>query len=386
MMACSAPCIALDGAFYDQPLTGSGQYTRGLWHALCMQARPVVLLRPGSEPVRMPDVAQQTHQEPLGKVAKVQWEQRGIVHAARQVGAQLLHVPYFAGPLRAPFPVVLTVHDVIPLVLPEYRTFAMRLYLFLAVRAARRAAAIITDSDASYRDIVRYLRIPAERVHVIPLAVDASYHASACDAALIEDLRQRFGLHGPVIFNVGGFDVRKNLLMLLEAFACALPALDPRTRLVIGGKPHSANSQRYPPLEPTIQRLGLVNHVVITGPLREEEKRALYCMSDLYVYPSIYEGFGLSPLEAMACGTPVIVANRTSLPEVVGDAGVLVEPTTEAFAREIVRLMQNTSLRRQLAERARRRAAAFTWERTAQQTWQVYERVLAAWQKGHRGT
>lgn len=386
MMADSAPCIALDGAFYDQPLTGSGQYTRGLWHAFCVQARPVVLLRPDSEPARMPDVAQRTRQEPLGKVAKVRWEQWGIVHTARQIGAQLLHVPYFAGPLRAPFPVVLTVHDVIPLVLPEYRTLAMRLYLLLAIRAAHRAAAIITDSEASYRDIVRYLRVPAERVHVIPLAVDASYHAPACEAALLEGLRQRFGLQGPVIFNVGGFDVRKNLLMLLEAFAHALPALDPRTRLVIGGKPHSANSQRYPPLEPTIQRLGLVNHVVITGPLREEEKRALYYMADLYVYPSLYEGFGLSPLEAMACGTPVIVANRTSLPEVVGDAGVLVEPTAEAFAHEIVRLMQNTSLRRQLAERARRRAAAFTWERTAQQTWQVYEHVLAAWRKGHRGT
>ncbi|GBD15393.1 Mannosylfructose-phosphate synthase [bacterium HR26] len=376
------PTIALDGAFSREPLTGSGQYTLGLWSQfsagdVCCR---VVLLLPGSgSPGAVPPRLLRT-----GKPAKLWWEQRGVVEAAQAAGAALLHVPYFAGPLRSPLPLVVTVHDVIPLLFPAYRaSLAMRLYLRLVSRVARRADAVITDSEHSKRDIMRVLGIPAERITAIPLAADPRFRP-ATDLARLAELRQRFDLPGPVIFNVGGLDVRKNLPALIAAFALALPDLDPATRLVIAGRPHAENPRLYPPLEPVVRRFGLEGHVVLPGAVSEEDKLGLYQIADLYVYPSLYEGFGLSPLEAMACGTPVIAANRSSLPEVVGDGGLLVEPEPGELARAIRQVLLDDRLREDLARRALKRAAQFSWERTARETIAVYYQVLGR-RAAHRG-
>ncbi len=368
------PIIALDGAFSREPLTGSGQYTLGLWRQFssAVPCRRVVLLLPASGQTR----ALQTRVARGGKASKVWWEQCGVVEAARAAGAALLHVPYFAGPLRSSLPLVVTVHDVIPLLFPEYRaSLAMRLYLRLVSLVARRAEAVITDSAHSKRDIVRELRIAGDRITVIPLAADSRYQP-ATDLARLAELRRRFALRGPVIFNVGGLDARKNLPALIEAFASAFPRLDPETRLVIAGRPHSENPRLYPPLEPVVRRFGLERQVVLTGAISEEDKLGLYQLADLYVYPSLYEGFGLSPLEAMACGTPVIAANRSSLPEVVGDGGILVEPEPAALARAIEEVLIDDRLRAELARRARKRAAQFSWERTARETVTLYHQVL----------
>jgi glycosyltransferase involved in cell wall biosynthesis len=368
------PTIALDGAFSREPLTGSGQYTLGLWSQFScgVLSCRVVLLLPGSgSPGAVPPRPLRT-----GKPAKLWWEQRGVVEAARAAGAALLHVPYFAGPLRSPLPLVVTVHDVIPLLFPAYRaSLAMRLYLRLVSRVARRADAVITDSEHSKRDIVRLLGLPAERISAIPLAADPRFRP-ASDPERLAELRRRFDLPGPVIFNVGGLDARKNLPALIEAFALALPDLDPATRLVIAGRPHTDNPRLYPPLEPVVRRFGLERLVVLPGAVSEEDKLGLYQLADLYVYPSLYEGFGLSPLEAMACGTPVIAANRSSLPEVVGDGGLLVEPEPGELARAIRRVLLDDRLREDLARRALERAAQFSWERTARETIAVYHQVL----------
>ena len=368
------PTIALDGAFIREPLTGSGQYTLGLWSQFScrvLSCRVVLLLPSSGSPGAVPPRPLRT-----GKPAKLWWEQRGVVEAARAAGAALLHVPYFAGPLRSPLPLVVTVHDVIPLLFPAYRaSLAMRLYLRLVSRTARRADAVITDSEHSKRDIVRLLGIPAERITAIPLAADPRFRP-ASDPERLAELRRRFDLPGPVIFNVGGLDARKNLPALIEAFALALPDLDPATRLVIAGRPHTDNPRLYPPLEPVVRRFGLEKHVVLPGAVSEEDKVGLYQVADLYVYPSLYEGFGLSPLEAMACGTPVIAANRSSLPEAVGDGGLLVEPEPSELARAIRQVLLDDRLREDLARRARRRAAQFSWERTARETIAVYHQVL----------
>lgn len=367
--------IALDGAFSREPLTGSGQYTLGLWQQFSAgdAGCRVVLLLPGSDGADPPKPFR------TGKPAKLWWEQRGVVEAARARGATLLHVPYFAGPLRSPLPLVVTVHDVIPFLFPAYRaSLAMRLYLRLVSRVARRAHAVITDSEHSKRDIVRVLGISPDRIVAIPLAADRRFRPAA-DPGLLAELRQRFGLPGPVIFNVGGLDARKNLPALIEAFALAVPELDSDTRLVIAGRPHAENPRLYPPLEPIVRRFGLERHVVLTGAVSEEDKLGLYQLADLYVYPSLYEGFGLSPLEAMACGTPVVAANRSSLPEVVGEGGLLVEPVPRELAAAISRVLLDERLRQELARRALDRAARFSWERTARETLAVYYQVL-----GHR--
>ncbi|MFO7272665.1 MAG: glycosyltransferase family 1 protein [Sphaerobacter thermophilus] len=384
--------VALDGRFLQQPTTGSGQYSLHLWQALAATADEptTVLVRPDlpmpvdpqlgggaagtTDTIRVPIPPWVRHD----KAEKLWWEQRGLLRGARQAGARLLHVPYFAGPRFTRLPLVITVHDVIPFIFPEYGGGRlMRLYLRLVSAVARRADAIITDSDCSRRDITAWLGIPSERIHVIPLAVDPAIRPSD-DPETASALRARYGLPGPVIFNVGGLDARKNVPVLIEAFAQALPDLPPETRLVIAGRAHSGNQRLYPPLEPVIRRLGVEERVVLTGSITDEEKVALYNLADLYVFPSLYEGFGLSPLEAMACGTPVIAANRSSLPEVVGQGGLLVDPTPERLAAAMVSVMRDERLRRSLARRALEQAETFSWQRTAEQTRAVYRSVLAS--------
>jgi glycosyltransferase involved in cell wall biosynthesis len=274
-------------------------------------------------------------------------------------------------------PMIVTIHDVIPYVFPSYRSsFSMRAYLRLVSRAARGANAIITDSECSRRDIQRHLGIERDRITVIPLAVSEQFrpdHNAEEDA----ELRSRLGLPGPVIFNVGGLDVRKNVATLIRAFAAAMPDLDPDTRLVVAGHAHTGNRQLYPPLEPLIRELGVTDHVVLPGRITEAEKLRLYNLADLYVFTSLYEGFGLSPLEAMACGTPVICSNRSSLPEVVGEGGILVDPIPEKIAGAISAVMSDHYSRRRLSQKALEQAARFSWKRTAEMTLDVYRQVLA---------
>ena len=163
-------------------------------------------------------------------------------------------------------------------------------------------------------------------------------------------MARRYGIAGRYLFNVGGLDARKNLPALVEAFARALPHLNEPAQLVIAGAPHTANPIVYPPLAPVIARCGVERQVVLTGFVSPADKLALYQGADLYVTPSLHEGFGLTVLEAMACGVPVVAANRTSLPEVVGDAGLLVEPAPEPLAAAIVGLMNDPARRAELRD------------------------------------
>ncbi len=377
--------IGLDGLFLHQPITGSGQYTLHLWHSLSSAGAdldPVLLLpddsgesgsaEPGGLVIPPPWWARNA------KARKLWWEQRGVVEAARRARIHLLHTPYFSSPLLSPVAGITTIHDVIPLIFPIYaESLVMRMYLRLTGSAVRRARAVITDSNCSRRDIAHWLRIPQERIHVIPLAADERFHP-AHDPESDQRLRSRFSLPGPVIFNVGGLDARKNLAVLVEAFARALPQLNPDTRLVIAGRAHSGNERLYPSLEPVIRVWGVRDQVILTGAISEEEKLGLYRLADLYIFPSLYEGFGLSPLEAMACGTPVIASNRSSLPEVVGNGGLLVDPTPAKLAAAMIPVLTDQDLRDDMARRALDQAARFSWRKAGEMTCSVYRDVLSA--------
>ncbi len=311
-----------------------------------------------------------------GKWLKIWWEQRGIVRAADRANVRAVHSPHFAAPMFARTPVIITIHDVIPFVYPEYRSSAsMRAYLRIVSHASKRAAVILTDSECSRRDIERHLGIDRERIVVVPLAVDDKFRPSHDDDADAE-IRSRLELPGPVIFNVGGLDARKNIETLLRGFATALPDLDPDIRLVIAGAAHSRNRRLYPPLEPIIEQLGVCDRVVLPGRVSEADKLRLYNIADLYVFTSLYEGFGLSPLEAMACGTPVVCSNRSSLPEVVGEGGILVDPVPEKIAGSISTVMNDRYLQRRLSQQGLEQASKFSWERTAMRTREVYRQVL----------
>jgi glycosyltransferase involved in cell wall biosynthesis len=361
------------------PHTGSGLYSRALIDALralpdldLMILSPVSLSPEPNAIIVPPPRACATE-----RLRKVWWEQRGVGMAAKRARVDLVHIPYFAAPLRREIPCIVTVHDVIPLLFPAYAGGrAMRAYLRLVSAGTRRAAQVIADSDCSRRDAIRVLGLDPRRVTAIPLAVGGTFGPER-DDDLIAAVRERFGLHGKrVIFNVAGLDVRKNVATLLRAFARVRAAIGDDVRLVIGGSAHG-NAALYPDPVPLARELGIADQVIFTGAITDKEKVAFYHLADCYAAPSVYEGFGLTPLEAMACGTPVVAADASCTPEVVGDAALLVAPDDVAgFGSAMQRVLSDTDLARDLRERGLRRAAQFTWERTATATYAVYQQAM----------
>lgn len=376
--------VAFDGEFLRLPPSGIGGYVRDLIPAL-RAADPsldLVVLEPTwdhTEPA--------SRRTPLDdrRVQRARWELGGVAWSAWRAKPDLLHIPAFSAPVVAPCPMVVTVHDVIPFVIPAYRASrAMQLHLAAMRRTVRRACLVIAPSHAAAADISGELGIEPERIRVTHEAAGEHFRPAADPAAARERVA-RFGITGRYIFNVGGLDVRKNVPVLLEAFARLRPRLSERVQLVIAGAPHSDNPAVFPPLEPVVRRLGVEDDVVFTGRVSEADKVALYQAADLYVTPSSYEGFGLTALEAMACGIPTIAANRTSFPEVVGDGGLLVEPDPGAIASLMEQVLTNPERAADLRARGLARAAEFSWERTARQTLEVYREAIGGTRREGRG-
>jgi len=369
--------VGINALFLDRPETGSGQYTRHLLEALAKvdPTNEYLLFSPGPAPsiseFFQPPAS--NIQYPISNRAKLWFEQVSFPCACRHL--DLAHVPYFASPRFPTVPTVVTVHDLIPLILPAYRgSLLVRLYTRLVAAAARKAEAVITVSQASERDIVRYLHIPPERIQVTYEAAGEAFQPVE-DEAQLAGVRQKYALPERYLLYLGGFDQRKNLSALLRAFAL-LVNKQPQARLVIACKLPGRDSPLFPDPRRLVRELGLEEKVVFTGWVAEEDKPALLSGATAFVFPSLYEGFGLPPLEAMACGTPVIASNRSSLPEVVGEGGILVEPTdVEALAEAMGALWVDEALRAELRQRALAQAAKFSWKQTALETLAVYRKA-----------
>lgn len=381
--------LGFDGLFLEEPYTGSGQYARALLRELAARSDlRVTILRPEPAPPAAHEAAAGRTAHGLAvparlrspRLRKVWWEQVGLPRAAARAGVDLVHVPYFAAPLRPGRPLVATVHDVIPLVLPLYGgSAAMRLYLQLIRRGIRHAAAVLTDSEAARGDILRRLRLPPERVVTVPLAAAARYRP--LPPAATDPVLARLGVDEPYILNVGGFDARKNLPFLIRAVARATADL-PAWRLVIVGQPHTGNERLYPNPRPVLEEVGLAERTRFTGFVSDDDKAALYARAGLCVFPSLYEGFGLTPLEALACGAPVLASNRSSIPEAVGDGGVLADPTDlTTFSAIMAALLRDPDRRAALGRAALAQAARFSWTKTTEQTVDVYRSALAGSQR-----
>ena len=358
--------IGINAFFLKRPETGSGQYTRHLLEALARvePANEYILFGPAIRDSRFA----------IRNLHKLWFEQVSFPRACR--GLDLAHVPYFASPLFPTTPTVVTIHDLIPLILPAYRgSLLVRAYTRLVAAAARRANAVIADSQASKRDIVRLLGIPSHRVQVVYLAADEKF-GPVRDETLVEAVRRRYGLPDRYILYLGGFDCRKNVATLLRAFARLRKPAD--LKLVIAGRLPERDTPFFPHPRRLAERLGLEERVAFIGWVAEEDKPALYSGAVAFVFPSLYEGFGLPVLEAMACGTPVVASNRASLPEVVGQGGLLVDPTdVDGLAAAIEAVLVDEGLQAELGERALAQAARFSWERTARETLAVYRKVIS---------
>jgi glycosyltransferase involved in cell wall biosynthesis len=285
-------------------------------------------------------------------------------------------VPYFASPLFPGIPTVVTVHDLIPLLLPAYRTSALvRGYMCLVVRSARRADLVLTDAEASRRDICHHLRLPPERVRAIPLATTPAYHPVE-DPSVLARTRARYDLPERYLLYLGGFDERRNLATLFQGLAAARRREPDLPVLALAGVLPTADTRLAPDPRRLAAEAGLAEGVLFTGRAAEEDKPALYSGALAFVFPSRYEGFGLPVLEALACGTPVACADATTLPEVGGPGALLLSPDDPgAWAEALVRLAGDAELRGRLRSAGLAHAATFSWERTARETLAAYHDV-----------
>ncbi|MFV9503747.1 MAG: glycosyltransferase family 4 protein [Oscillochloridaceae bacterium umkhey_bin13] len=287
----------------------------------------------------------------------------------------LLFVPSHVIPLTHP-PSVVTLHDLGYLAFPEAHTARRRLELDLTTRWSLRAArCVIAISQATKNDLVRHYGANPERIRVVHHGLARDFQPSR-EPSQLAAVQARYDLNQPYFLYVGTLQPRKNLVRLIEAYAMALPILKATAKpplLGLAGRKGWLSE----PIERRIAELGLGNYVRLLGYVPDADLVSLLSGALAFVFPSLYEGFGMPVLEAMACGTPVLTSNTTALPEVAGDAALLVDPhTTKAIAAGLLRLAHQPQLRAELRERGLAQAARFTWERCAEATRAVWDEAL----------
>lgn len=332
----------------QSPMTGVQRYTQE------------ILQRLPAEKVRA--VAPYKHlRRPLNLV----WEQTMLPF---RLGGDLLWSPGNTGPLVVKNQVV-TVHDLATVYYPQdFSKPYLAYYQWLFPRLLPQVKGILTVSEYTKQTLMETYRLPSEKICVTPLGVDHSRFYPR-KAAEIAELREKLGLGGRFALYLGTLSPRKNIARVVEAWRQAQAALDDDVTLVIAGGSglaHVFNGEALPPLPPRTQLLGRIS---------DADLPVLLSAAEVFLFPSLFEGFGLPPLEAMACGTPSITSNTTSLPEVVGEAGLTVNPTDiAAIAGAIVQLFNNPTLRNQLARQGLQRVKEFDWQATATKTWEFLSR------------
>jgi glycosyltransferase involved in cell wall biosynthesis len=368
--------IVINGWFWDSPSTGSGQYTRRLVEALAAldSELQISLITPGSESRDSPaSCVLYPVSCSRSNLAKVWFEQVTFPRACARLGADVAHVPYWAPPLRSSVPVVATIHDLIPLVLRRYRGGPLqRLYTALVSASARGATMVLTDSQASRQDILTHLGLLPERVQAVPLAAGDRY--SPEPGAEDEQIRAHYDLPDRYVLYLGGFDVRKNLVVVLATYRWVGAVVAEECPLVIAGRLPERDTVFTPDPRRLMKEQGVHKEFVhFIGFVEELHTAALYRGAVAFIFPSRYEGFGLPPLEALACGTPVVGSDTTSLSEVVGNAGVLLPPDDAAgMAGALIQLTVDEEFRAEMSRRALAQSARFSWDRTARATLAAY--------------
>lgn len=292
--------IVINGWFWGESAAGSGQYLHRLVEHLARlgSGTRFTLLTPQSP---IPPLPRQ--------LAKLYWEQIALPLAARRLGADLIFVPYWAAPVWQPVPVVVTIHDLIPLLLPAYRGGLLnRLYTRLVSSTAQRAAGVITVSQASGRDVISHLRIAPERVHPVLSGPNGEIGPAPGNPELAA-IRAKYGLPQRYFLYLGGFDVRKNVAGIVAAYRRYLDkGGDPDVKLVLAGKLPAAETPFFPDPRRLAEDAGISAHLHCPGWVDEQDKPLLYAGATAFLFPSHYEGFGMMLLEAMAAGCPVITS------------------------------------------------------------------------------
>ena len=361
----------------DRPLTGIGRYTVELARALIQHIPDIELtLLTAGEPRALwagaPLPYRRAHLPGCRLLpALLTLGQMLIPHIARRRHLDIVHDPTGVTPFglgTGPAQSLVTVHDVFSWVFPGTNTHLDQwIYRYWLPHRLRRIGHVLTDSATSKADIARYLNVLSPNITVVALAPSALFKPAALP--IMESVRARYALPERYILFVGGRDKRRNLARLLAAHEQLDPNLTPPLVIVGARRPTGDTPANSPN-----------NHrVVYLGHVPDTDLPALYSGAVAFIFPSLYEGFGLPPLEAMACGAPVLCSNAASLPEVVADAAITFDPyNVDAMATVMRQVLADADVRETLRQRGLARATQFTWERTARETWAVYQRVLEA--------
>lgn len=303
------------------------------------------------------------------------WDQIQFPLLAARAKVDLLHQPAFSVPVLFNKPMVVTVHDLIAvhygIDIPRWSRQYFGRWMPYSYRYADH---IIAVSHHTKKDIMRLMHVPSSKISVIYEALDQSFtkHPTQKDK---DNIRETFGITGPFLLYIGTINPRKNLVFLVNVFL-QLAKTNPDLQLVIAGK----KGWYYDTLVATIRKHAMENRVILTDYISDLEKVALYSMATALVFPSLYEGFGLPVIEAMAAGLPVIASDRSSIPEVQGDAGLSLNPTDEiAWVKGIRHLLDNKNLQKQYSATGVLQANKFSWDKTAEQTSKVYDHILEAY-------
>jgi glycosyltransferase involved in cell wall biosynthesis len=368
------PTIAIDARKLRD--FGIGTYVRGLVRHLAQldrDTRYVLLVRPGDRGALpgLPANFEESPEPAPGYSARELWS---VSRHLRHLGADLYHATHYTVPLWPPCPVVVTVHDVIHLLFPELlpNRLALHYARFMFRRATRRSRRVIAVSHATRDDLVETVGADPERVRVIHNGVDARF-ARRLEPDEVARRLARHGLAPPYLLYVGNNKAHKNLERLIEGYASARALLpSPLPPLVLAGASAGAEALRS-----QAERLGVGDALRLAGWVPEEDLPALYQGATLFTYPSLYEGFGLPVLEAMASGVAVLTSRNSALREIAGGHAELVDPwEPDDIARGIAYCLGDEGHRRRLAERGPERAAQFGWLRAAAATLAVYREAL----------
>lgn len=362
--------IAIDGRALTTTRTGGGYYTYHLLEKLVERDRDnkylVCAHKQIGYPIGADNLRVRVDPFPLGML----WQQFGLPRALREEKVDLLHSPLFTLPLRMPCPGIITIFDLTPVLLPQFHHWKVRLSLkFTMKSSAQRASKIIAISQNTYHDIIKHLEVDESKVSVIYPGVSADFHPR--DSLDFQEIRQKYANGARYILHVGTLEPRKNLGFLIDVYDRLVKGRESseRIHLVLAG----GEGWGHENLFRKVAELGIQDKVFFTGYVPSDGLPYLYNAAEAFVFPSLYEGFGLPVLEAMASGVPVVTSSTSSLPEIVSDGGMVVEGwNVEEWADVLHNVLVDGKIRKDIISRALAQAKKFPWEKCADEMLKVY--------------